>query len=77
MKPKKTRLALNKRTISNLENQGMKNVVGGAPSYNGTCETWGGGSCTPYVCYSDVPPAICPGVTWYTVCTCNPDDGCM
>jgi hypothetical protein len=69
MKTKKMKLTLNKRTISNLGNKKMQDVVGGAPSWNTLCETWGPGSCG-VDCFSFDPPAICPDVTWYTECGC-------
>jgi len=66
MKTKKMKLALNKRTISNLE---MKDVLGGVLDME---ETFGGGSC-PTVCFSYNPPVICkfPLSYWYTECLCT------
>ena len=75
MKTKKMKLALNKRTVSNLENKQMKAARGGAFTVNcdtiADCVTWGGGSC-PQVCYSESPPEICklPLSYWYTDCLC-------
>jgi len=73
MKTKKMKLTLNKRTISNLGNKNMKNVLGGYNTYGcdtlGDCVTWGVESC-PLVCYSIVPGPICKGPSWYTDCNC-------
>ena len=58
MKTKKTKLTLNKRTVSNLE---MKDVLGGfiptSPPTDTTLPTWGPASCVTE-CYS-IAPAFC------------------
>lgn len=61
MKTKKIgkKLTLNKKTISNLEIKAMNDVLGGAPSLNTLCETWGTDSCGNTQCYTYVAPAIC------------------
>lgn len=70
MKPKKLdkRLSLNKRTISNLENKKLNEVLGGAPSIDTLCKTWGGNSCEGTICYSIDPPAMCPNTQYHTFC---------
>lgn len=63
----KTKLRLNKRTIVNMGNKTMNKVVGGAPSYDTMCETWGGESCNTF-CYSVNPPAMCQDPS---ICDCS------
>jgi len=61
MKTKKVgkKLILNKKTISNLESKQMNDVLGGAPSLDTMCETWGTDSCPNTQCYTYEPAAIC------------------
>ena len=73
MKTKKMKLVLNKRTVSNLENKNMKDLLGGAYTTQcdtiAECVTWGAGSC-PTACYTDIPFGDCKGGPWYTECDC-------
>lgn len=69
MKTKKlrTKLSLNKATVATIGSDQLNRVIGGAPSIDTMCPTWGGDSCNT-VCYSNFPPAYCQDPS---ICDCT------
>ena len=62
------KLSLNKKTIANLNNKEMKNLIGRGPA------TFGPNSCE-FICHTLFPPSC---HTWWYRCDCVPieTDGC-
>jgi hypothetical protein len=57
------KLSLNKKTIANLNNKEMKNLIGGYPA------TFGPNSCEFNVCHTQFYPSC---HTWWYRCGCEP-----